>query len=244
MSSFPWLNALRGEGAPSTSGNRPRIRPALEALEDRITPTTFGTYTNVTVQIIPNLFSFTMTEKVTANVSVNGTIDTTTGAFTPGGGPPVSTGRVLFSLNNQQQSAGVNGSGQATATFTLPLLVLIADQTLQASYQPLIYTTPPADVFSASEFLAPLYTNFDNLIFIATLSFGTLTHQQQTGISNTTTGVVVLPSFNTAQGETDSMGPLSFHYDDPGTITTFQNFGFTFPGSLAFAVGAYGPAFI
>jgi hypothetical protein len=119
VSFFLWPNTLRGEGAPSTSGNRLRIRPTLESLEDRITPTTFG--------------------------------------------------------------------------------------------------TP---------------------------SFGTLTHQQQTGVSNSTSGVVVLPSFNTAQGETDSMGPLSFHYDDPGTITTFQNFGFTFPGSLAFAVGGYGLQFI
>lgn len=243
MFAFQWLKMLRDKGTPSPSGNHPRTRPNLESLEDRITPADFGTYTNVTVQIIPNIFNLTVTEKVTANVSVNGTIDPTTGAFTPGSGPAVSTGRVLFNLNNQQQTAEVNGSGQANATFTLPLLALFAGQTLEARYQPLIPTTPTADVFSASEFLAPIYTNFDNLIFAATLSFGTLTQQQQTGISNMT-GTIVLPSFNTAQGETDSMGPLVFQYDDPGTITTFQNFGFTFPGSLAFMVGAYGPEFI
>jgi hypothetical protein len=53
-----------------------------------------------------------------------------------------------------------------------------------------------------------------------------------------------LPSFYTAQGETDSLLSLNFHYDDPGIITSFQNFGFTLPGFLAFAVGAYGPRFI
>jgi hypothetical protein len=54
----------------------------------------------------------------------------------------------------------------------------------------------------------------------------------------------VLPSFNTAQGESNNMGILNFHYKDPGTITSFDVFGFTLPGSLAFAVGAYGPEFM
>ena len=144
---------------------------------------------------------------------------------------------VLFNLNNQQQSANVNSNGQATATFTLPLLTLFTSQTLKASYQGVTVGT---DIFESSQFLAPLYTNFDNLIFVATLTFGTLSQQQQTG--NPTTGT--LPSFNTAQGESNNMGILNFHYDDPGTITTFEAFGFTFPGSLAFKVGAFGPEFM
>jgi hypothetical protein len=243
MFSFQWLNVLRGKGGPSASENRPRTRPTLESLEDRITPTTFATYTNATVQIIPNLFTFTVTEKVTANVSVNGTIDPSTGAFTPGSGPAVSTGHVLFNLNNQQQSVAVNGGGQANATFTIPLVALFAGQALEAHYQPLVSTPPPTDVFVASEFLAPLYTNFDNLVFAATLTFGTLSRQQQTGVTNSS-GVVVLPSFYTAQGESDSLLTLVFKYNDPGVITTFSNFGINLPGFLAAVVGAYGPEFI
>ena len=65
-----------------------------------------------------------------------------------------------------------------------------------------------------------------------------------TGISNATVSPVVLPSFHTAQSENDSMGALGFHDGVPGTITTFSNFGFTFPGSFAFAVGADGPQFV
>jgi hypothetical protein len=237
MSFFHWLNAICGEGDPKAAGDRPTVRPTLESLEDRITPTDFGTFTNVTVQIVPNMFNLTMTEKVTANVTVNGTFDPMTGAFTPGTGPAVSSGMVLFNLNNQQQSANVNSNGQATATFNLPLLVLFTSQTLQASYEG---ATVGSNIFESSQFLAPLYTNFDNLIFVATLTFGTLSQQQQTG--NPTMGV--LPSFNTAQGETNNMGLVSFNYDDPGTITTFQAFGFTFPGSLAFKVGAFGPEFM
>jgi hypothetical protein len=243
MSFLRWLNGIRGEGAPKASGDRPTIRPTLESLEDRITPTDFGTYTNVTVQIVPNLSNFTVTEKVTANVTVNGTINSETlpPSFTPGTGPAVSTGLVLFNLNNQQQKADVNSNGQATATFTLPLFTLFTSQTLQVNYQGASLNN---DFFEPSQFLAPLYTNFDNLIFVATLTFNTVTHQQQTGTFNPATGVFLLPSFNTAQGETNNMGLLVFNYDDPGTITTFQNFGFTFPGSFAFAVGAYGPEFM
>lgn len=244
MFSIDWLKSLCVKRISTDSRKRPLFRPILESLEDRITPTEFATYTNVTVQIIPNLFRFTVTEQVTANVSVNGTIDPATGAFTPGSGPAVSTGNILFNLNNQQQLAGVNSNGQATASFTLPLFVLLTSQTLEASYQSPIPTTPPTDTLNPSTFLAPLYTNFDNLIFTATLSFGTLTYQQQTGNSNPSAGPVILPSFYTAQGETNNMGLLSFNYNDPGTITTFKNFGFTFPGSLAFTVGAYGPVFI
>jgi len=148
---------------------------------------------------------------------------------------------VLFNLNNQQQSVNVDSNGQGTATFTLPILTLFTSQTLQASYEG---ATLKSDIFESSQFLAPLYTNFDNLIFVATLTFGTLSHQQQTGTFNPTTGVFILPSFNTAQGESNNMGVLNFHYDDPGTITTFEDFGFTLPGSLAFKVGAYGPEFM
>ncbi|HEY7308908.1 MAG TPA: hypothetical protein VH643_06015 [Gemmataceae bacterium] len=241
MSFFRWLNAIRGDGARKSSADRPTVHPILESLEERITPTDFGTYTNTTVQIVPNLFNLTVTEKVTANVTVNGTFDPMTHAFTPGTGPAVSTGMVLFNLNNQQQLANVNSNGQATASFTLPILTLFTSQALQASYEG---ATLGSDTFESSQFLAPLYTNFDNLIFVATLTFGTLTHQQQTGTFNPTTGVFVLPSFNTAQGESNNMGVLNFHYDDPGTITTFEAFGSTFPGSLAFKVGAYGPEFM
>jgi len=248
MSFLHWLNGIRGDGAPKASSGRPTVRPILEFLEDRITPADFGTYTNVTVQIIPNLFNLTVTEKVTANVTVNGTFDPITHAFTPGTGPAVSTGKVLFNLNNQQQSASVNSNGQATATFTLPLLTLFTSQTLDAQYKPVPLSAPPLpeeNIFEPSEFLAPLYTNFDNLIFVATLTFGTLTPQQQTAtIDPTTHEFTALPSFNTAQGESNNMGVLNFHYDDPGTITTFEVFGFTLPGSLAFKVGAFGPEFM
>ena len=87
MSFFRWLKAIRGEGAPNAPGDRPTVHPTLESLEERIAPADFGTYTNATVQIVPNVFNLTVMEKVTANVTVNGTFDPVTHAFTPGTGP-------------------------------------------------------------------------------------------------------------------------------------------------------------
>ncbi|HEY7314260.1 MAG TPA: hypothetical protein VH643_33220 [Gemmataceae bacterium] len=228
MSFLRWLKAIGGRGAARASANHQTVRPILESLEERIAPINhLPTYTNATVQIIPNLSNFTVTEKVTANVTATDFIE----VF------PVGSGTVLFNLNNQQQSANLDRNGQATAIFTLPLLTLLTSQTLQVTF-------PVMDLTSfvfGSEFLAPLYTNFDNLLLPATLTFGTLTHEQLV-THPIMTGV--LPSFNTAQGESNNMGILNFHYNDPGTITSFDVFGFTLPGSLAFAVGAYGPEFM
>jgi hypothetical protein len=222
-----WLNAIGGGGTASNSRDCKRIRPALEHLEDRITPITpFPTVMNVSVQIIPNLSNLTVTEKVTANVSFEGG-----GSFQP----PIAP--VQFNLNNQQQSINSNGNGQATATFTLPLATLLTSQTLLVSY-PAHYANPSNLAtleIVGSYFAAPLYTNFDNLLFPATLTFGTPTSQQilERGVGGVAGSELVDISsilFNTVQGETDAMGLLSFSYNDPGTITSFQVLGLTLPG--------------
>lgn len=231
-----WLNAIGCRGAASASEGRTGIRPALESLEDRITPTSpFETYINASVQIIPNLSNFTVTEKVTANVN-----------YLLSGPLPKLSAPVTFLLNNQQQSAYLNSNGQATVTYTLPLATLLTSQILQVAYPPHYNGNPnmPFDTLG-SVFLAPLYTNFDNLFLPSTLTFGTLT--EGTGgqmEAHNLPNSFVLSSFNTIQGETDDMGPLSFAYSDPGIITSFNVFGFTLPGFLALAVGAYGPEFM
>lgn len=142
------------------------------------------------------------------------------------------TGAVSFNLNNQQQQVNLDATGQATATFTLPLLVLFTSQELTVTY-PGSSIASPAVSYGNSAFNAPLYLNFDNLVFAATVSFNPLSAQQMSG------GV-----YNTAQGETDDFGLFSFQYVDPGLIASVRAFGQDFPGFFAAALGAYGPEFM
>jgi hypothetical protein len=207
--------------------SRPSTRLRLEELEKRLTPADpnvliVSTYTNAMVNIVPNLGSLSVTEIVTATVTA-------------------PKGTVLFNLNNQQQTANLNANGQATVAFQLPLLALFAGQTLEVSYQGATGgTSSYAIAYEASTFLAPLYDNFDNVLLPAVLTFNQLTPQQVSPPSNPSTGLPsVLPSFNTAQGETDSFGLITFQYVDPGIINAMTIGNLTFPGIFAFQFGAY-----
>lgn len=199
-------------------------RPCLEELEDHVTPVNvIPTATNVAIQITPNLSNFSVTETVTAKVT------------TVPQGLPAIPATVFFNLNNQQQQAQLDSNGQATATFSLPLLALFASQELTVQY-----SGGPSQggltVYGLSNFNAPVYLNFDNLLLPANVTFNPLPPQQPSSTS--------LPPYNTAQGETDSFGPLVFHYSDPGVITSVEVFGHSLPGSFAASFGAYGPEFM
>jgi hypothetical protein len=220
---------LPGDNRAKTPQPRSSVPPRLEELESRLAPVGVNIYTDIvpSVQIIPNFFNLTVTEKVTANV--------TTMTFGPLGN---LTGASLnFSLNNQQQQATVDSSGHATATFTMSMLALFTGQTLTVQYPGnlIIPPLPSAEyIYHSSTVTAPLYLNFDNLLFPAALSFNTLVQQPTSG-----PGVL-----KTAQGETDDFGLFSFQYVDPGIIASVQIFGLQFPGFFAAALGAYGPAFM
>jgi hypothetical protein len=231
-------NWVRKRTFEETLAPRPSTRLRLEELEDRVVPSFVGTadtYTNASVQIAPNLGSMSVTETVTATVStVN--FDPFTGMSTTipsGAGNNATGGKVLFNLNNQQATATVNSNGQATATFTVPLLAFLTSQTLELSYQG--FAPDAGSNYRSSSFLAPLYKNFDNVFLPSTLTFNQLT-PQQTQFSTTT-----LSSFYTAQGETDSVfnGLIKFNYVDPGTIDTVSVLSFNLPGVFALQLGAY-----
>lgn len=216
----------------SRGDNRAKSPPArsslsLEELESRFTPTGVNIYTDIvpSVQIIPNFFNFTLTEKVTANVTT----------ITSGPRGNLAGASLDFSLNNQQQTATVDSSGHATATFTMSMLALFTGQTLTVHTSGTTIPPPrPTDAwyfYHSSTVTAPLYLNFDNLLFPAALSFNSLV-QQPTNDS----GVL-----KTTQGEMDDFGLFSFQYVDPGLIASVQFFGMELPGFFAAALGAYGP---
>jgi hypothetical protein len=229
----------------------PRPRPSaqlrLELLEDRVVPSfTTSTYTNATVQITPG---FTVTEKVTATVTLFPSFDSSNGQITPipSGATAPTQGTVLFNLNNMQQSATLNSNGQATATFQVPLLAFLTSQTLEVSYQG-FFDTSTGNSWMGSDFLAPLYKNWDNVLFPGTLTFNQLTPQQvyaeQISIFQNPSGLqTTLTPYNTAQGETDTLttpiGPVAFHYVDPGTIDTITALGMQLPGIFALRLNAF-----
>lgn len=225
-------------GNKHLANSRPRSpkKPGLEELESRLTPSTLATATNASVQIVPNLSSLSVTETVTVTVSNAPTLNPITGIVTP---PPSGAanphGMVLFNLNNQQQQAQLDSNGQATVSFQLPLLMLFTSQELTVQYNGAFAFPPLTNSYAESAFNAPLYLNFDNLLFPATVTFNPLAQ---------TAGTSGLTPYNTAQGEIDSLGGLVFFYSDPGIITSFQVLGQTFPASLAASVGAYGPDFM
>jgi hypothetical protein len=146
---------------------------------------------------------------------------------------------IYFNLNNQRQSAPLGANGQATTTFTLPLLTLLTSQELTVSFPGILFNNNTGDFFnySSSTFNAPLYLNVDNLLFPATLSFNLLSAQQIFDITGP-------PVYNTGQSEMDNLGLFAFRYVDPGLIAQVLIFGQPLPGFFAAALGAYGPAFM
>lgn len=208
--------SLGGENRRTAPRCRSSIPLCLEELESRLTPsTTVVTDTSASVQIIPNFFAFTVTEQVTATVTTQSAPS----------GTPNASGTVYFNLNNQQQQAQLNSNGQATASFTLPLLALFTSQELTAQYAGASITSPSDITYQPSTFNAPLYLNFYNLLFPANVTFNSPSTQ-----TNNSSG---LPPYNTAQGETDSFGPVSFQYVDPGIIIGIEAFGQNYSGSFS-----------
>lgn len=181
------------------------IQPRLERLEDRLALTAFNTVTNAAISISPNFFGLNATETVTATVTQQGTTT------------PVTNGNLAFNVNNQTGTAALNSNGQATFSVTLPLFAVATNQALQVSYQG---GASGSDTFNPSTFLAPVYLNWDNQIFPATITYGTPTSATL---------------FQSSGGETDALSyfglPLKFNYIDPGRVSSIDWLTFTLPGS-------------
>ena len=81
MTMFGWLRKINDKlwrGGKHDCRTTPKQReataqPCLEYLEDRVTPTTFNTTTNVALSITPSFFARTATETITATVTQAGT---------------------------------------------------------------------------------------------------------------------------------------------------------------------------
>lgn len=238
------LKAVLGtRSTPRMSGPRPSTRLRLEELEDRLTPSPVfaATATNASVQVTPNLAAGTVTEQVTVSVTTAPQFNQSTGQNIPvpaGAGTP--SGKVFVNLNNQQQNATLDSKGDATFTFTLPILSVLSSQSLSVEYTGSFSSS--TNDYGFSSFNAPLLMNYDNLFLPATLTFGQLTPQQQASAVSSSGQQVGLPPFNTGQGETDNFGLFSYQYGDPGVISNVDVFGFQLPGMVAMELGAYGPS--
>jgi hypothetical protein len=247
MYALPWFRQLQRRWFPRRA-IRPtpegrRVRPRLEALEDRVVPAfVTDVYVNPTVQITPG---FTVTETVTATVTPFPGFDMNTGQITPvpAGAFNPTNGTVLFFLNGQVKSATLNASSQASATFQIPLLAFLAGQKLDVFY------TGFTDQANNDQWLGrtsrtSIYTNFDNLLLPGTITFAQLTPEQVHAFEINTfpnrTPTTLRPDL-TANGETDTLGNnlLAFNYVEPGVIQSITALGMTLPASFAFQLGAY-----
>lgn len=236
----------RGKVRPYSARPRSSAPPRFEELEPRLAPSDgvlypdqtppYTTVTNASVQIIPNLSSMTVTEKVTATVSNSPEWTGVYLAAVPPG-TPNPNGDVHINLNNQQQTLGLNSKGQATATFTMPLFGFMTPQELTVQYLGGYENPSGALAYRSSYFNSPLYMNFDNVLLPADLTFTPLSSQQ------TYLGYGNWPPYTSANGETDSFGLFSFQYADPGVITSVQALGLQLPGIFAAELGAYGSLF-
>lgn len=201
MTLFGRLRKINGKPARKEA----TVQPRLERLEDRLALTAFNTTTNVAISISPNFFGLSATENITATVTQQGTTT------------PVTNGSVAFNVNNQTGTAGLNGNGQATFSVTLPLFAVATNQALQVNYQG---GASGSDTFNPSTFLAPVYLNWDNQFFPATITYGTPTSATL---------------FQSSGGETNALSyfglPLKFNYIDPGRVSSIDWLTFTLPGS-------------
>lgn len=226
MTLFHWLRKINGKlsrGSDPNGRNAPVqrgsvVRPHLEQLEDRVTPTTFDTVTNIAVGIVPSFAGRTATETITATVTQAGTTT------------PVTGGTVSFNVNNQTGTAGLNSAGQASFTTSLPLYAAATTQTPQVFYEG---ATVGSDTFNSSVFLSPVYLNVLNALFPSNITFVGPPLSQST---------LPINPYGSYKGETDNVTlfflPVDFNYVDPGTIQTFTLLGITLPGSLSSSVFA------
>ena len=226
MTMFGWLRKINEKlwrGGKHDCRNTPKQReataqPCLEYLEDRVTPTTFNTTTNVALSITPSFFARTATETITATVTQAGTTT------------PVTSGNVSFNVNGQTGTTALNNAGQASFTTTLPLYAVADNQSLQAFYAG---ATVGSDTFNSSVFFSPVYLNVMNALFPSNVTF------VGPPISQSSLPINPYGSYNGESNNVNLFGiPVNFRYIDPGTIQTFNLFGITFSGSLSAAVFA------
>ncbi len=220
MTLLGWLRESNGKQSQVGSPGRrsqgvASTRPRLEELEDRVTPATIDTVTNVAISITPNFLGRSATETVTATVTEAGTTT------------PVTSGTIDFNLNGQTATMGLSPTGTATFSTSLPLYAVIGNQTLAAVYSG---TTTATDTFNKSLFLSPVYLNSLNAVLPGKITF------------ETPSATTVLPFFNSSlPGEVKNTislfsFPIEFDYIDPGTIEDFTILGLTLPGSFSSAV--------
>jgi hypothetical protein len=211
-------NWLRKRAPVKTHPPRPTTRLRLEELEERAVPSAapssfVDTYPNVSVQITPNIAALTVTEKVTVSVTPFGIYNSSTGQTTqPPTNTPPAGGTVWFNLNNAQASATVNGNGQATATFKVPLLTFLSNQILAVQFNG--FTDSSGNQFAPTSQTFPLYTNDLNVVLPSTLTFTQPTPQQLNLPSPS------LAPFGAIAGEKDDFGFVSFGYVDPGVVNS------------------------
>jgi hypothetical protein len=237
-----FLNSLsdwfRKRNSAEKTPDRPNGELRLEQLEDRLVPATpFQTETLIvpTINITPG---FTVTEQISLQVIPFGTYNPSTGVTTP---PPTTTpqpgGAITVILNNLQQTATLNSSGQATFTFQVPLLAFLTSQTLEAENA--FFTDSSGDQYFSSTFLAPIYKNWDNVLVPSSISFVQPTPQQ---LTNPVLSSLSLTPFNSVAGETNSIlgGLVKFNYVDPGNIQNISALGLQLPAlPLALQLGAF-----
>ena len=219
MTLFGWLRRINGKKSPG--GNLSRrssaARPCLEELEDRATPTTFDTITQVSINITPNFLAQTATETVTASVVNYQTLKS------------VTSGTLFFNLNGQTATVVLNGtSGTGTLSTSLPLYAVVANQTLGVNFSG---ATVGSDTYKSSNFLSPVYLNVLNVALPSQIYF----RIPPVGINP-----FFIP-FNTSFGGEYNVvslfsNPITFHYIDPGTIDTLNILGFNLPGSFSSAL--------
>jgi hypothetical protein len=189
------------------------VRPRLEQLEERLTPSTYNTITSAAISIAPNFAARTATETITATVT---NLDPN--------GPPVTAGNIGVNVNNTVVAGGpLNSSGQASVTITLPLFAVAVPQTLEVFYGG---ATVGSNTFNSSAFFSPVYLNLLNVFFSSNVTFVGPYYSQQS---------IPIGPYGTYNGETDTINffDIQFNYVDPGMIETFSILGIGFPGSFA-----------
>jgi len=178
------------------------VRPQLEPLEDRLSPT--ASSIGVAINITPNLLTFTARETITATVTQQGS------------NTPVTSGTVSFNVNSQQGAALLNSNGQATFAVNLPLFAVGFNQTLDVAFQGSAAADP-------SSFVTPVYLNLWNAVLPSQLTYGpptTIPTSSAPSLGSTGGESDALFLFDI---------PVVAHYVDPGLIDSVAFNVFLFP---------------
>ncbi|HEY7327826.1 MAG TPA: hypothetical protein VH592_09315 [Gemmataceae bacterium] len=219
----PFVRLQKINAMPKRSGNHDRpttpaqrsatTQPRLEQLEDRLAPATFGTVTDLTMWINPS-FSEMGIERLTAFVTQAGT------------NAPVTSGNVVFSINNiPVGTAKLTSTGFAQIDTAVPKSALSTTQTVQAVYEG---ATVGTNTFSSSGFVSPVFLNVFNTLVTSFINF-------PGGPLNPSNPSVNANGSNSNLGQNDALlffqqpSPTGdffviVHYMDPGVITSIMSF--------------------